>query len=249
MIDDFYEASEYPKSVYREEKPVYTKETCRPAFPVENPLSRPLLNGDSSQVGRNYSRLELNPTAELWYAGPPRDGDLIGPQQLQQVLGQQQDALYLHVIAYSLLQALKMPKRELLTFDGNNLNYWQFVNNFEGNIAKGVPVAESQLTYLFQHCTGKANEAINNCCIIYPPEHGYKKAQVILYRRYHCARVYRKDSGWSSVETYGCRWFVRSVCSDAELCASSRPDGLRSTHKQLRQSCEDNEAPPCPSTV
>ena len=87
-------------------------------------------------------------------------------------------------MAVSIQQGFEMPKRELLTFDGNPLNYWLFINNFEVNIAKRVPDAESRLTYLIQHCTGKAREAIKNCAIVSNPDQGYRKAQEILYHRF-----------------------------------------------------------------
>ena len=85
------------------------------------------------------------------------------------------------MMAFSIQQGFEMPKRELLTFDGNPLNYWLFVNNFEVNITKRVPDAESRLAYLIQHCSGKAREAIMNCAIISDPNAGYRKAQEILY--------------------------------------------------------------------
>ena len=177
-VDEVYAGSEYSKF---ERKPVCTKEVG------EKPLARPLLpREDLNQIRRNCSRSGLNPSAEPWYPGPPRTSangaDLFGSQQLQQVLGQQHEALQL--MAYSLQQALEMPKRELLTFDGNPLSYWLFINNFEVNIAKRVRDAESRLTYLIQLCTGKAREAIKNCAIISPPERGYEKAQEILYQRF-----------------------------------------------------------------
>ena len=129
--DGVYAGTEYPKS---ERKPVYKEEVGG------KPLARPPLpREDPNQVRRNYSRSELNPSAEPWHPGPPRTAtsgaDLLGSQQLQQVLGQQHEAL--QMMAHSLQQALEMPKRELLTFDGNSLSYWLFVNNFEVNIAKG----------------------------------------------------------------------------------------------------------------
>jgi len=52
-------------------------------------------------------------------------GDLTGFQQLQQILIQQQEALQLR--AYKIRQGFEMPKRELLNFDGNPLNYWLFI--------------------------------------------------------------------------------------------------------------------------
>ena len=50
-----------------------------------------LRNGDLNQVGRSYSRSELNPTAEPWCPAPSLSAasgeDPIVSQRLQQVLG------------------------------------------------------------------------------------------------------------------------------------------------------------------
>ena len=120
----------------------------------------------------------LNPGAQLWDLGSPQNtigaGDPTGSQQLQEILTKQQEALQL--MAYTIRQGFEMPKRELLTFDGNPLNYWLFINNFEVNIAKRVRDPGTRLTYLIQHCTGKAREAIKNCAIMSGPEQGYRKA-------------------------------------------------------------------------
>ena len=71
-----------------------------------------------------------------------------------------------------------------MTFIGNPLNYWLFINDFEVNIAKRVPDAETRLAYLIQLCAGKAREAIKNCATISGPEQGYRKAQEILFHRF-----------------------------------------------------------------
>ena len=102
--------------------------------------------------------------------------------QLEQLLRQQQEAMLL--MASSVRSGFEMPKRELLTFEGNPINYWTFINNFETNIGKRVCDAESRLTYLVQHCTGKARESIKNCVIIQNKDEAYKKAQEILRTRY-----------------------------------------------------------------
>ena len=156
--DGVYAGSEHPKS---ERKPVNTEEVGG------KPLARPPLpREDLNQVRRNYSRSGLNPSTEPWCPGPPRTAasgaDLLGSQQLQHVLGKQHEAL--QMMAHSLQQALEMPKRELLTFDGNPLSYWLFVNNFEVNIAKRVRDAESRLTYLIQLCTGKGQGSHQELC-------------------------------------------------------------------------------------
>ena len=95
-----------------------------PLFPPRNHPAYHLL-----QTARTYSRSELKPTAEPWYPAPSRSAasgeDHIVSKRLQQVLEQQQEAL--HVMAYSLQQALQMPKKEPLAFDGNPLNCWLFI--------------------------------------------------------------------------------------------------------------------------
>ena len=187
-VDELYETSEYSKrGTEGELKPVYTDEARNSFPPVKEPQAgSDFKNGYFKQVNRNYSKSVLNPGAQPWDPGPPQNtvgaGDPTGSQQLQGILTQQQEALQL--LAYTIRQGFEMPKRELLTFDGNPLNYWLFINNFEVNISKRVPDAETRLAYLIQHCTGKAREAIKNCAIISGPDQGYRKAQEILFHRF-----------------------------------------------------------------
>lgn len=128
----------------------------------------------------------LNPGAQPCNPGTPQNTigarHLTGFHQLQGILTQQQEALQL--MAHTIRQGFEMLKRELLTFDSNPLNYWLFIDNFEVNIAKRVPDAETRLAYLIQHFSGKARDAINNCAIISGPEQGYRKAQQILCHRF-----------------------------------------------------------------
>jgi len=128
----------------------------------------------------------LNPGTQPWDPGPLQKaitaGDPTGSQQLQEILTQQQEAFQL--MAYTIQQGFEMLERQLLTFNGNLLNYWLFINNFEVNIAKRVPDTETRLTCLIQHCAGEAREAIKNCAIISDSEQGYRKAQEILYHKF-----------------------------------------------------------------
>ena len=61
--------------------------------------------------------------------------------------------------------ALMLPKPELLTFDGNPLQYWRFVRNYEQNIEAKTKDNGERLNYLLQYCTGKAKEVIKNCSV------------------------------------------------------------------------------------
>ena len=110
------------------------------------------------------------------------DRDSSDSSTLEQILKQQQETMLQMV--NSVRSGFEMPKRELLTFDGDPVNYWTFINNFETNIAKRVPDAETKLSYLIQHCIGKARESIKNCVIIPNKDEAYKKAKDILHTRY-----------------------------------------------------------------
>jgi len=101
---------------------------------------------------------------------------------IEQLLKQQQTAMEL--IASSLKIGFEMPKRELLTFDGNPVDYWTFIKNFESNIESKLSDPDGKLTYLIQQCTGKARESIKNCVIIQNKDEAYKKAREILLTRY-----------------------------------------------------------------
>ena len=53
-----------------------------------------------------------------------------------------------------------LPRTEILTFDGNPLEYWKFIHNFEANIIGLTDNPRKKLTYLIQYCTGEAREVI-----------------------------------------------------------------------------------------
>ena len=201
---------------------------------------------DPKNVGTNYPKPALDLKTRSWDPGPSHsrssDENVAVLQQLQQMMKQPQEAL--QVMAVSIQQGFEMPKRELLTFDGNPLNYWLFVKNFEVNIAKRVPDAESRLAYLIQHCSGKAREAIMNCAIISEPNAGYRKAQEILYHQHivahaHIAKIVEGPqligtdvTGWSdlSVQMQNCALTLAQIGYKADVNGS---DNLMEVMKRL----------------
>lgn len=89
--------------------------------------------------------------------------------------------------------ALSLPKPDMPTFSGNPVDYWNFINSFEVNIAERVHDNRLRLSYLIQFTTGKAREAIENCVLL-DPLTGYSRARVILQdqfgRNYIVARAH-----------------------------------------------------------
>ena len=56
----------------------------------------------------------------------------------------------------------------MVKFYGDPINYWNFINSFEENIANKATDEHTKLMYLSQLCVGRAKEAIE-CCVPYAP--------------------------------------------------------------------------------
>ncbi|CAH8604283.1 unnamed protein product [Schistosoma bovis] len=50
-------------------------------------------------------------------------------------------------------RALDLPKKEIIRFDGNPMNYWSFIRNFEDCFDESIGF-RSRLNYLIQYCDG-----------------------------------------------------------------------------------------------
>ena len=74
-----------------------------------------------------------------------------------------------------LLGLVYMPKVELQAFDGNPLQYHQFINSFDQNVDRICKDGDMKLTRLLQYTSGEAKEAIRACQLIGGDE-GYEEA-------------------------------------------------------------------------
>ena len=100
--------------------------------------------------------------------------------KFEKIVTRQQTAIDKVVLG---LEKLDMPKREFLYFDGDSSKYPRFIKNFDLNVESTVEDDNVRLSYLIQHCTGKAKEAIENWVIL-PGAEGYKAARDILKRNF-----------------------------------------------------------------
>lgn len=76
-----------------------------------------------------------------------------------------------------------LPRRDLVTFEGDPARYWLFMRCFEANVLKTTSDPTVRLSYLIQYCTGEAKQAIESCLIL-EPEEGLSEALNILQRRF-----------------------------------------------------------------
>ena len=83
----------------------------------------------------------------------------------------------------SLVEALQLPKAELMLFDGDPLKYWPFIRAFENTVGQETIGDGAKLTRLLQYCSGKA-KILLQCCTVKEPSEGYALALRLLKERY-----------------------------------------------------------------
>ena len=94
-------------------------------------------------------------------------------QQLQQLLGQHQQ----------LSLTLTLPHAEVQAFDGDPVNYCNYIRSFENLIEAKTKSSSTRLYYLVQYTSGDAQELMQSCLSMRPDE-GYQEARRLLKERY-----------------------------------------------------------------
>ena len=82
-----------------------------------------------------------------------------------------------------LIDAIRLPAAQLVTYDGEPLRYWTFIRSFENSIASSSVDDSEKLTRLIHYCSGQARKVIE-CCAIMEPHAGYAKAKQLLKDRF-----------------------------------------------------------------
>ena len=101
-----------------------------------------------------------------------------------------------------MLDAIQLPKTEIVKFDGDPLMYWLFIRSFENNVDRVLVDNTSKLTRLIYYCTGKALKAIQ-CCAAINPDEGFYRAKSILKERF--GNDYVIAEAWITKVTSGSR--------------------------------------------
>lgn len=79
---------------------------------------------------------------------------------------------------------LRLPPTELPKFDGDPLNYHQFMKRFKSMVDKPTVSDADKLLRLYEACTGKAKTAVNASLNIDDPSEGYSDAMKRLRERF-----------------------------------------------------------------
>ncbi len=89
----------------------------------------------------------------------------------------------LSTLVTAITERNEMPRPEIITFDGNPIDYFRFTHSFDTNISARTKDNRQKLSYLIQYCSGDAKEAIVDC-VFMEPEAGYMTARDILKRQF-----------------------------------------------------------------
>jgi len=79
----------------------------------------------------------------------------------------------------TLVRHLTRPRPQTIFFDGDPMEYWKFVRNFQALVDDKIDHSSTKLSYLLQHCQGKARRLIETCSRKRPDE-GYGEARWLL---------------------------------------------------------------------
>ncbi|VDP92075.1 unnamed protein product [Echinostoma caproni] len=75
--------------------------------------------------------------------------------------------------------SIDLPKVELTPFDGNPINYWRFIREFDNFFECRIADPGQKFLYLKRYCHGKALDAIEECVML-SNEIGYSQSRDIL---------------------------------------------------------------------
>ena len=125
-------------------------------------------------------KLRLNPNAQefkSWSAGPAVS--LAHPEATDPTFS----GGIMEKMALTIKQGFALPKKELSVFDGDPLDYWNFIKSFENSIVSNAAGESGKLMYLLQYTSGVAKDTIK-CCLVMDSSLGYRKARELLEERF-----------------------------------------------------------------
>ena len=125
-----------------------------------------------------------------------------------------------------MINIMQLPKAELMTFNGDPLEFWMFMCSFDNSIGSAAIDDSPKLNRLLQYCKGKALKVIK-CCAVMCPSVGYVKARALLKERF--GDDYKISELWVKKVTEG------PVVRHGEgRCLQELADDLRSCKETLQ---------------
>ena len=86
-------------------------------------------------------------------------------------------------MALTIKQGFALPKKELTLFDGDPLEYWNFIKSFENSIVSDAASESEKHIYLLQYISGTATDTIK-CYLVMDSFLECRKARELLEERF-----------------------------------------------------------------
>ncbi|XP_030836082.1 uncharacterized protein LOC100893804 [Strongylocentrotus purpuratus] len=99
-----------------------------------------------------------------------------------------------------LIELLQLPRAELMTFDGDPLQYWEFWRSFQLNVDDTRISDSAKLTRLLHYCQGNVRKIIQACSAM-SPDQGYVRPKALLQERF--GNRHKVADAWSRKVTEG----------------------------------------------
>ena len=78
-----------------------------------------------------------------------------------------------------LIEAISLPSTQLISFNGDPIQYWPFMRAFDTAVGKCAVDDGTKLMRLMYYCTGPARKVVESCAVM-PPEQGFARAKELL---------------------------------------------------------------------
>ncbi|XP_028407167.1 uncharacterized protein LOC114529553 [Dendronephthya gigantea] len=144
---------------------------------------KPHATENSLRQREAFNSQQLNPTTPEWTPASalPHDHSfqrLMETQDRQNVVLQQMIQQQMQGVT-----ALTLPQPTMKIFNGDPIEYCDFIRSFEHLVETKTPSSSSRLYYLVQYTSGPAQELMKSCLSM-EPEKGYNEARRLLKERY-----------------------------------------------------------------
>ena len=133
--------------------------------------------GGQKSIESKGSQSQLNPSALEFKGLPARYSTATSNPENEYILPEE----FMDKMAFTIEQGFALPEKELAIFEGDPLDYWNFIKSFETSIVSNAASESEKLMYLLQYTSGVAKDTIK-CCL-------YKD----LFLEYQTARKLREE--------------------------------------------------------
>ena len=129
------------------------------------------------RMPQNLNFMNQNPSFGSAPPMMPQNQNFMNQNPMFQLLANQQNMMQ------CMANAFLMPKPDMMKFDGNPLNYWRFIRNFDETIHNKASTENEKLNFLLQFCEENVKQILRNCVLMNPLQ-GYYEARRILHERF-----------------------------------------------------------------